>query len=87
MNNKQRKTLELIFKDLIPKDIRCQDIESLFKHLDAELVEGTGSRIHIKINGRKFYFHRPHPSPMMKSYVVKQLREFLIEIGVKNVKI
>lgn len=43
----------------------------------------SGSRIKFyrPVDGKMINLHRPHPEKEMKSYAVKQLREFLLEIG------
>lgn len=82
MNNKHRKTLKDIFKDPISPNIRWSDIESLFKHMGAKIIEAEGSRIWIKFNGKKSVFHRPHPSKVTDKGAVKSVRTYLIEIGI-----
>ena len=44
MNKKQRKTLELIFKNPVQSDVRWAYIETLFKGFGAIITEGNGSR-------------------------------------------
>lgn len=81
MNNKQRKTLASIFEHPTRSDIEWAEVESLFKALGAELKEGNGSRIRVKIKDAKSVFHRPHPNPNIKKYVVEEIRQFLQEAG------
>lgn len=66
-----------------PTDFRWQDVEYIFSKLGFTKIEGDGSRV-------KFYnqekdlltlFHKPHPSPNVKHYAIKQMLEFLIENG------
>lgn len=61
MNNKQRKTLKLIFKDPVQTNIRWVDIEILFKGFGGIIEEREGSRICVQLHGVKLVFHRPHP--------------------------
>ncbi|MEO1431806.1 MAG: type II toxin-antitoxin system HicA family toxin [Cyanobacteria bacterium J06633_8] len=61
LNNKQQKTLELIFTDPIPANILWNNIESLFVALDADVSQGKGSRVRVKLNEIKAVFHEPHP--------------------------
>lgn len=49
MNSKQQKTYEDIFKDPVQANIEWKDIESLFIALGAEISEGNGSRIRVKL--------------------------------------
>jgi len=83
MNNKQRKILEEIFKKPTPSDIRWDDIEMLFKYLEAEVIFGKGSRVRIKLNGLKSSFHRPHPQKITDKGTVVSIRRFLENAGVK----
>ena len=49
LNNKQRKTLELIFTNPVPANIIWQDIENLFTALGADISQGSGSRVRVKL--------------------------------------
>ncbi|MGB0293171.1 MAG: type II toxin-antitoxin system HicA family toxin [Luteolibacter sp.] len=83
MNNRHRSTLAEIFKNPIPASIKWGDIESLLRALDAEITEGSGSRVRIALNGVRAVFHRPHPQPTTDKGAVKSMRRFLTEAGVK----
>lgn len=83
LNNKQRKTLELIFTDPIPANINWQDIESLFTALGATVVEGKGSRVRVLLNDRVASFHRPHPQKETDKGAVKSVRQFLLNAGIE----
>ncbi len=83
LNNKQRKTLELIFTDPIPANINWQDIESLFTALGATIVQGKGSRIGVKLNQAKAAFHEPHPQKETDKGAVKSVRKFLLNAGIE----
>lgn len=83
MNNKQRKILQDIFKKPTSSDIRWDDIEMLFKYLDAEVLFGRGSRIRVKLNGAKSSFHRPHPRKTADKGTVLSIKRFLECAGVK----
>ena len=82
MNNKNRKILELIFKNPIAQNIRWIDIEALFKHIGAEITEGNGSRVRIVLNGIRSTFHRPHPKRETDKGAVIAVRKFLIHAGI-----
>lgn len=84
MNKKQRKVLELIFKDPVPSDIRWTDIESLFKGFGGIIEEREGSRICVKLNGVKLVFHRPHPKRITDKGAVKSVRKFLKDAGISH---
>ena len=83
MNSKQQSILERIFKDPVQSDIEWKDIENLFKALGAEITEGNGSRIRVKLNDQRAVFQRPHPEKVTDKGAVKSVRQFLINGGVK----
>lgn len=74
---KHYKTLEAIRAEPTRANIRWSDIESLFVHLGAEVIEAEGSRVRIVLRDRATVYHRPHPSPLAKKGVVKSVRDFL----------
>ncbi|WP_116062141.1 type II toxin-antitoxin system HicA family toxin [Cohnella phaseoli] len=82
MNNKQLNTLSKILENPVRADIAWDDIESLFRGLGGEISEGKGSRVRVKLNGRKAVFHRPHPENVTDKGAVKSVRRFLEEAGV-----
>ena len=61
LNNKQRKTLQLIFTNPIPSNIIWQDIQNLFIALGGRVSQGEGSRVRVKLNEVRAVFHEPHP--------------------------
>jgi hypothetical protein len=83
MNSKHQKTLESIFKNPIPANILWSDIESLLSALGAELSEGAGSRLRVKLNGGRAVFHRPHPQNTTDRGAVNSVRRFLENAGVQ----
>ena len=83
MNSKQQSILERIFKDPVQSDIEWKDIENLFKALGAEITEGNGSRIRVKLNDQRAVFHRPHPERETDKGAIKSVRQFLTNGGVK----
>ena len=44
MNNKQRNTLQTIYRNPVANNLEFKKIESLLVALGAELIEGEGSR-------------------------------------------
>ncbi len=83
MNKKHQKTLDEIFINPSPSNINWSDIESLLFFLGADISEGNGSRVRIKLNGIRAVFHRPHPQKEMDKGSVKSMRRFLENAGVK----
>lgn len=83
MNKRHLKTLERIFQQPVQAGIAWKDIEALLKALDAEITEGSGSRVRIALNGVRAVFHRPHPQKETDKGAVISIRRFLKEAGIK----
>jgi hypothetical protein len=84
MSKKHKKTLDLIFKIPVPSNVKWKDIENLLLYLGAEIIEGSGSRVRIELNGVKAVFHRPHPRPETDKGAVVSMRRFLKNAGIDN---
>lgn len=84
MNTKQQKIYEKIFKNPVQSDIEWTDIENLLKSLGAEITEGNGSRVRIKLGNERAVFHRPHPEKVTDKGALKSIRRFLDNTGVKK---
>ena len=83
MNSKQKKTLADIFHNPIKSSVLWSDVESLFKACGAYIEEGSGSRVCIMLNNVIAVFHRPHPQKETDKGVLKSVRNFLKNAGVK----
>lgn len=83
MNKTNKKTYKDIYTNPVKPDIRWTDIEKLFESLGAEISEGNGSRIRVKLNGERAVFHRPHPDDNTDKGAVKSVRRFLENAGVR----
>jgi hypothetical protein len=83
MNSKHKKIMELVFKNPIQANILWTDIEGLLVTLGAELSEGSGSRVRVKLNGIRAVFHRPHPKKTTDKGAVNSIRRFLGNAGVR----
>lgn len=83
MNSRQQKIYEEIFKEPVQSNIEWKDIENLLIALGAEITEGNGSRVRIKLNNERAVFHRPHPEKVTDKGAVKSMRKFLNNAGVK----
>jgi hypothetical protein len=82
MNSRHKKIMELVFKNPIQANILWADIERLLVALGAELSEGSGSRLRVKLNGVRAVFHRPHPQKTTDKGAVNSIRRFLGNAGV-----
>lgn len=83
MNSKHRKTLEAIFSDPVNGSLPWDRIEVLFVTIGCNVVEGSGSSVMFEKDGRRAYFHRPHPRRDALIYRVKAVREFLLKLEIK----
>lgn len=78
---KHRTTLARVFEQLTLSNIKWSDIERLFEAVGAEVTEGAGSRIRIKLGAQVKTFHRLHPGTEARRYAVEAARDFLREHG------
>jgi len=83
LNKKQTKTLSDINSEPTKKNINWKDIESLVNALGGIIDQGNGSRVRFFLNDVVAVFHCPHPQKETPSYVVKNVREFLVKAGIK----
>lgn len=82
MNSKHRKTLDAIFSDQISGNLPWDRIEALLVAIGCNVVEGNGSSVTFEKDGRRAYFHRPHPQREALIYRVKAAREFLMKLEI-----
>lgn len=82
MNQRHRRTLDVIFDDPFRSNIPWRDIEHNLKAVGAEITDGAGSRLRIALNGVRAVFQRPHPQKETDKGAVRSIRRFLIEAGV-----
>ena len=83
MKKKHQKTIALIFARPVSENVKWKDIEQLFIELGADIVEGEGSRIGVRLFGERRVFHRPHPSPDTDKGAVSSIRRWFEMNGVK----
>ena len=79
-----RKALDRIGS--LPKDYTFSEAKSLMEKLGfIEMNKGktSGSRVRLyrSSDGAVIDLHKPHPQDEMKSYAVKELRDFLRDLG------
>jgi hypothetical protein len=82
MNNKHRKTLDLIFAEPVNGNIEWRRIEMLLLALGAVRTEKAGSAVSFVLNDVRVDFHRPHPNKEALRYRVKDTRRFLEQAGI-----
>lgn len=82
LRKKHQRTLEALFSNPVPATLKWRQIEALFTALGATKEERRGSRVTFKLDGRSAVFHRPHTRKEARRYQVREMREFLEEIGI-----
>ncbi|WP_373508285.1 type II toxin-antitoxin system HicA family toxin [Thiocapsa sp.] len=82
MNSRHRKTLEAIFTEPVNGNLEWSRIEALLIAVGCLVIEGSGSAVTFEKDGRKANFHRPHPRKEALKYRVKQVREYLTQLGI-----
>ena len=83
MRGKHRGTLEAIFSEPVRGTIKWRDVEALLIACGAQISEGSGSRVRFTMAGQTLFLHRPHPSPDTKRWAIRDIREFLQNVGIK----
>lgn len=80
--SKKDKLIERLLKK--PKDFTFDEMESLLSYFGYQLKQsGTGSGVKFIKNGSNeiINFHKPHPSGILKRYVLDQVVEKLRKDG------
>ncbi|RJP23646.1 MAG: type II toxin-antitoxin system HicA family toxin [Candidatus Omnitrophota bacterium] len=80
---RHQRLLEQIFENPIRSDIKWSEVVSLIIHLGGEIEQRSGSRVKLILNRREHVFHAPHPQKEMIKGAIRQLRDFLLNAGVK----
>lgn len=84
MNKKHLKTWGKLWHDSVLSGIAWSDIEAMLIAFGAEISEGNGSRVRIKLNGVRAVFHRPYPENTTDKGAVKSMRRFLQAAGISK---
>ena len=82
MSKKHDKILQSLFSTQLSGNIHWKEIEALLIHLGAELVEGRGATVIVKLNDHEFTLHRPHHGATMSKNELHHLRNFLSAAGI-----
>jgi hypothetical protein len=77
MGHKQENFLRTLFHDPVSGNIHWREVESLLRHLGADIEQLSGARLRVKLNGVEGILHRPHHSNVLDRSGVKHLREYL----------
>jgi hypothetical protein len=79
---KHEKTLVAMLRIPCPANLRWADVEHLFIHYGAQITEGRGSAIIVSLQGKKAFFHRPHPGDKADRGAIASALELLHQAGV-----
>lgn len=80
--SKKDKLLTKFLENPPRKDLTFKELSTLLLSLDFEKIEGTGSAVKF-YNKKKdllINLHKPHPSDILKVYLIKQIQNKLKEI-------
>ncbi len=83
MSKKHDKILQSIFSNQVSGNIHWKEIDALLIHLGAEMVEGRGATVVVRLNDHEFTLHRPHHGATMGKTELHHLRAFLSAASVK----
>ena len=84
MNSKHTKTLKAMFAKPVASNIKFSDIEALVIALGGEVREGDGSRVALLLRDGVKHAHRPHPDKEAKQYQIREIKDWLTAMGVKE---
>lgn len=82
LRKKHQTILDAVFAEPTRANIHWNDIENLLIAFEADISEGKGSRIRVKLNSVRAVFHRPHPEKEASKPMVRSVRKFLEAAGV-----
>lgn len=83
MSRKHNTLLSAVFHDPVSGNIHWREIESLLRHLGADITPAHGARFQVMLNGVECFLHHPHQSSVCDKNMVKYLRDFLVRAEVK----
>jgi len=79
MSHKHGHLLRNVFHDPISGNIHWREVESLLKHLGANIEHLSGARIRVQLNGAEGILHRPHHGNTLDKSSVRHLRGYLAQ--------
>ena len=82
MSRKHKRILKSIFTEPATGNLHWREVESLLRHLGAEVQSTHGARFTVKLNKVEGQLHRPHHGGALSKHDVRHLREFLAHAGV-----
>ena len=82
MSHKHDHLMRSIFQDPLPANIHWREIESLLKHLGADIEPSHGARFKITLNKVEAFLHHPHNSSTCSKTDIKAIRDVLTHAGI-----
>jgi hypothetical protein len=83
LSSKHRDTWNAVFASPVRPNIAWRKVEAMLVALGADVSEREGSRVAVDLLGVRAVFHRPHPEKEMDRGAVRDLRDYLIDTGVR----
>jgi len=76
---KHDKLFERFMKHPPLKDLTFKELETLLSALGFVMIQGSGSRVKFVHADKNLVIslHKPHPSNLLKTYIVKEIQQLL----------
>jgi hypothetical protein len=82
MSHKHLTLLRSVFQEPAPANVHWREVESLLRHLGAEIEPAHGARFRILLNGHEGFLHHPHHGTTCSKSEIRLLRGYLASAGV-----
>lgn len=82
MRARHRRTLERLFSQPTPANIRWHEVVSLMDALDMHITERSGSRVAFQSSRETLVVHQPHPRPEIDRNAARAIARFLKDQGI-----
>ncbi len=82
MSHRHSALIRTIFQDPINTNVHWREVESLLRHVGAEIETLSGNRIHLRLNRVEGVLHRPHHAHTLDRNAIRTLRGYLASAGV-----
>ena len=82
MSRHHTQLLRTIFHDPPNGNLHWRDVESLLRHVGAELEPASGGRLRVHLGRHEGFLHRPHHGQTLGASAVLHVRELLARGGV-----
>lgn len=84
MSHKHEHLLHSILQEAPGNNIHWREVESLLKHLGADMEPANGARFKVTLNEVTDFLHHPHHSSVCTRDHIKHLKAFLTHAGVNQ---